>query len=173
MQNQSVSPYHLHRSAAMVNRVTVVKLNRAQITEKKDIRSDVPYLKGIRDRGFLQRHPLRPDTHGKSEFLSGGGQITVDFASQIKATGHGGNKNRRFEPLAEERGAKIQFGDVEFGKRVVEKAVTVEARSRGASNAIGIEAEFEMLFFTLLGFRQSFLHPAWHGLAVGFLFTVV
>src|SRR4029077_2498260 len=94
--------------------------------------------------------------------------MAVDFASQIKATGHGRNKNRRFDPFAEERRAEVQFGDVEFGKRVVEKAVAVKPRSRRVRNAIGIEAEFEMLFFTLLGFRQSFLDPAWHGLAGGF-----
>ena len=58
---------------------------------------------------------------------------------------------------------EIDLIDVELRQRVVDEAIAVQARARCARDALGIEADFEMLFFAFLGFGEGFVDPAaWH-----------
>ena len=60
--------------------------------------------------------------------------------------------------------ADIDLVEIEFRQSVVNEAIAVETGAGMAADTLGVETDFQMLFFARLGFGEGFTDPAaWHG----------
>jgi len=85
MENETVCLNHTYRLAALLNAVPVIQLDRSQVTEEQNVRSNIPDLKRPDRTRFLQRDPLRPQPHGQAQMLSCTRQVSIDLLCQIKS----------------------------------------------------------------------------------------
>src|SRR5215831_16519774 len=100
--------------------------------------------------------------------LSGCGQIAIHLPCQSKTAGHRGNEDRCLELPAEKLRADVDLVNIELRQRIMDKAIAIQPGAETAGDACGVEAEFEMFLFALLGLSQRFFDPAaWHELAEG------
>src|SRR2546428_9744356 len=121
MENETICLNHLNRVTALLDTITVIQLDGAEIGEQKDIGRQLSHFEGVSYARLLQSHPLRPYSHRQPQLLSCEGQIPVDFAGELKPARHRGDQKGRFERLSEKSSAEIYLVEIDFGEGVMHK----------------------------------------------------
>ena len=88
MEVKRVGLNHVHRAAAVIDRIPIVELNCTEIGEKQDIGGVLANSEGLRFLWVFQGGPLGADSHTNAGMLSCLGQPAVDCASLVSAASH-------------------------------------------------------------------------------------
>jgi hypothetical protein len=107
VQDERVGPDHIHGAAAMIQRVAMIELDRAQVGEQQNVRRDFSHLERGGLFGMFERGALAPDSHRHAHALGGFGETQVDRPSAIRPAGHGADQDGGAQGLAEQAEGRV------------------------------------------------------------------
>ena len=152
MDDERIRADHVHRAAGMVAAIGGEELGGAEIGEQQHIRRSLAqFAAESTGRAGLHRDALRADAEGDAQRLRRLGKVRVDGLGARRPAGHGGDKERRLQPAAEQAGGEVHRIEAQLRERAVDEAPAVESRIHAGGHAIAGENDVDMVFLAATG----------------------